>query len=113
MRLVNAGTGMLAQAGRAVLLETAEAFADGGTGGGEEPRRGFDAALLGAFGKPKAMVVRVFHTTHPIEITSGGNHGARILRAPRRPAPPPPPGGEFLPRFGRMHFNFARGIRCE
>ena len=97
VRLVKAGTEMLEQAGRAVLLETAEPFADGGNGGGEEPRRCLDAALLSAFDKPKAMVVRVFHITHQIEITSGGNHGARILRAPRRPAPPLSAGRRVLP----------------
>ena len=97
MRLVEAGTGMLDQPGWTVLLEAAEPLADRGHGGGEEPGGGFDAAPLGALDKPKAMVVRVFHVTHQIEITSGGNHGARILRAPRRPAPPPSAGRPVLP----------------
>jgi hypothetical protein len=97
VRLVNAGTGKLDQAGRTVLLETAEPLADSGNGGGEELRGGFDAALFGAFDESKTMVVRVFHVTHQIEITSGGNHGARILRAPRRLAPPPSAGRRVLP----------------
>ena len=44
-RLSMTSAGVLRQAGRAVLLETAPPFADGGHGGGEEPRGGFDAAL--------------------------------------------------------------------
>jgi hypothetical protein len=97
VRLVEAGTGVLDQPGRTVLLETAEPLADRGHGGGEEPGGGFDALLLGALDQSKAMVVRVFHVTHQIEITSGGSHGARILRAPRRPAPPPSAGRPVLP----------------
>ena len=92
VRLLMAGPGVLEQARRAVLLETAEPLADGGHGGGEEARRGFDAALLGALRQSQAMVVSVSHLTHEIEIASRGDHGGRILRAPRRPAPPPSAG---------------------
>ncbi len=72
-------------------------MAKSGSGRGEEPRSGFDAALLDAFDKSKTMVVRVFHVTHQIEIASGGGHGAGILPAPRRPAPPPSAGRRVLP----------------
>ncbi len=70
-----AGTGVLDQPGRAVLLETAEPLADGRHGCGEEPRRGFDAALLGALYQSQTMVVSVSHLTHEIEIASRGGHG--------------------------------------
>ena len=90
MRLVIAVTGVLEQPGRAVLLETAEPLADGGDGGGEEPRSGLDAALFGAFDKSKTMVVTVFDVTHQIEIAGGGH--APILTVARGPAPPPSAG---------------------
>ncbi len=87
LRLVMTSAGKSEQAGRAVLLETAQPLADGGHGGGEETRGGLDAALLGAFDEAQAMVVGVvFQFTHQIEITGGGSHEKRILSA----APPPP-----------------------
>src|ERR1700682_238327 len=82
--------GVFEQAGRAVLQEAAQPLAHGRRGGGEEPRGGLDAALLGALHQAQAMVVNVlFHLTHQIEIASGGYHGALILPATRRPALPP------------------------
>src|SRR5579864_8937332 len=83
---------VIEQAGRATLLIAAKPFANGGHGGGEQLRRAFDPALFGALDEPQAMVVRVFHFTHQIEITSGGGHGDRILRGARGPAPPPSAG---------------------
>ena len=83
-RLVMASARPSEQPGRAVLLEAAQPLADGGHGGGEEPRGGLDAALAGAFDQPQAMVVGVvLHLTHQIEI-AGGSHGRRILKATRR-----------------------------
>jgi len=46
VRLAVAGARLIEQAGRAVLLEAAQPFADRGHGGGEEPRRGFDPRSL-------------------------------------------------------------------
>src|SRR5258707_2511827 len=77
------------QAARAVLLKAPQPFADGGHGGSEESRGGFDAALFGALDEPQPMVVGVFHLTHQIEIASGSSHEARILLAVGRPALPP------------------------
>ncbi|MGB9069913.1 MAG: hypothetical protein WCC21_15190 [Candidatus Acidiferrales bacterium] len=103
MRLADAGTGMLDQSRWTVLLVKTERLTDRGRDGGEEeePGRAFDAALLDAFGKSKAMVVRV---THQIERTSGvivaPGFYARLL--PLRRA------ASSSHRFGRMHFNFTR-----
>ncbi|MGA7795427.1 MAG: hypothetical protein WCA19_20505, partial [Candidatus Acidiferrales bacterium] len=87
-----ARSGVIEQAGRAPLLIPAKPFANGGHSGGEQMRGGLDAALLGAFDESQAMVVRVFHFTHQIEITGGGGHDDRILRGARGPAPPPSAG---------------------
>src|SRR5260370_306315 len=54
------------QAARAVLLKAPQPFADGGHGGSEESRGGFDAALFGALDEPQPMVVGV------IGILAGG-----------------------------------------
>jgi hypothetical protein len=97
VRLVNAGTGKLDQAGRTVLLETAEPLADSGNGGGEELRGGFDAALFGAFDESKTMVVRVFHVTHQIEITSGVIMAPEFYARLAALAPPPSAGRRVLP----------------
>ena len=80
---------LLAQAGRAVLLEAAQPFANRGHGGGEQPCGGLDADPLGALHQPQAMVVGVFHLTHQIEITGGRSHDLPILLVARRPAHPP------------------------
>ena len=79
--------GVIVQAGRAALLIPAQPFANGGHGGGEQLRRAFDPALFGALDKPQAMVVRIFHFTHQVEIASGGGHDDWILRGPRDPFP--------------------------
>jgi hypothetical protein len=89
LRLVMTSAGKCDQAGRAMLLEASQPFADGGHGGSEESRGGLDAALFGALDQPQPMVVRVFHLTHQIEITGGSSHDATILTAARRPALPP------------------------
>jgi hypothetical protein len=73
--------GAFAKAGRAVLLEAAQPFANRGGGGGKEPRGRLDAALLSALDEPQAMVVGAFHFTHQIEITGGVGHGTAILTA--------------------------------
>src|SRR5271169_5308649 len=83
---------VIEQARGATLLIPAKPFANGGHSGGEQLSRAFDPALFGALDEPQAMVVRVFHFTHQIEITSGGGHGDRILRGARGPAPPPSAG---------------------
>lgn len=101
------GSGVLEPPAWTVLRETAEPLADGGDGGGKEPRRGFDAALFRALNKTKAMVVRVFHVAHQIEIASERGHGAWILTEPHRPALPAASdecistslGGHDLPRI--------------
>src|SRR5712692_5100009 len=77
------------QAGRAVLLEATEPFADGRHSGGEQACGGFDAALFSALDQTKPMVVGILHLTHQIEITGGSSHSATILAAARRPALPP------------------------
>ena len=56
VRLVIAGTGVLEQPRRAVLLETAEPLADGGNSCTEEARSGIDTTLFDAFDKSKTMV---------------------------------------------------------
>ena len=89
--------GVLNQPGKTVLLKTAEPLANRGNGSCKEPRRGFDAALFGAFDKSKAMFVRVFHVTHQIEIASGSGHGAWILTELCRPDLPPSAGRRVLP----------------
>lgn len=53
------------------------------------------------------MVVGVLHFTDQIEIASGGGqHGERIVRPARGPAPAPPPGGEVFPTPGTDAFQF-------
>src|ERR1700680_2443292 len=103
-----------------MLLETTKPLANGGDGGGEQLRGGFDTALLGAFHQPQAMVVGVVHLTHQIEIPSGGGHRDRILHArpgssPLRRAARPNPKSKSssFSRFPLTLFNLARGIRCE
>jgi hypothetical protein len=91
------GTRVFEQAGRAVLQEATEPLADGGRGGGKEPRGGFDAALFGVLDETQAMVVSVFHFTHQIEVRDGGGHGGKILAVARRPALPQPGGHLFSP----------------
>ena len=59
------------RAGRVVLLEAPQPFADGRHGGGEESRGGLATTLLGVLDQPQTMVVSVFHLTHQIEITRG------------------------------------------
>jgi hypothetical protein len=72
------------QARRAALLETAQPFADGGHGVGEELRGGFVPAFAGAFDQSQAMAVGVvFYLRHQIEIASS-SHGGRILTAAKR-----------------------------
>jgi hypothetical protein len=71
LRLVATRTVKSDRAGRVVLLEAPQPFADGRQGGGEESRGGLAATLLGALDQPQTMVVGVFHLTHQIEITSG------------------------------------------
>ena len=76
------GAGTWKQAGKALLLETAQPLADRGHGGSEEPCGGFDPALLGAFDEPQAMVVSVFHFTNQNEVRGG--HGRRIVKCRHR-----------------------------
>jgi hypothetical protein len=71
------------QGRRSVLLKAPQPLADGGHGGGKETRGGLDAAPLGALDEPQTMVVGVFQFTHQIEVTSGGSHEGKILRAAR------------------------------
>lgn len=96
MRLAVARAGEFMQAGGAVLLEAAQPFAHRGDGGQEEPRGGFDAALLSAFHQTEAMVVGVFHFPKQVEI-AGGGHRPAILAARAARLLPPPPGGQFFP----------------
>jgi hypothetical protein len=59
------------------------------------------------------MVVGVLHFTDQIEIASGGGqHGERIVRPARGPAPPLRRAARSFQPLGLMHFNFARGMRC-
>jgi hypothetical protein len=124
LRLVMTSAGECDQTGRAVLLKAPQPFADGGHGGGEEPRGGLDAALFGTLDEPQTMVVSVFHLTHQIEITGGSSHDAAILTAARRPALPPagrpapttssrsntstPLGGYDVSRLFHFAFHFIR-----
>ncbi len=52
------------QPGKTVLLITPQPLAHRRYGGGEVPRGGLDAPLLGAPNQAQAMVVGVFHLTH-------------------------------------------------
>jgi hypothetical protein len=109
---------VIQQAGRATLLIPTQPLANGGHGGGEQLRGGFDAALFSTLHQAQAMVIGVFHFTHPIEIPSGDGHDNGILRGARGPAPPPLrraarpapkyKSNSFL-RFSLIHFNLARG----
>ncbi len=87
------GAAVFEQTGRALPWVAAQPFAHGADGGGEPVRGGLDAALPDRFDEPEAMVVRVFHLTHQVQIRSGDGAHGRILAAARRRAPPPPPGG--------------------
>ncbi len=75
--LLMTGAGTWKQAGKALLLETAQPLADRGHGGSEESRGGLDPVLASAFDQPQAMVVRVFHFTNQNEV--GGGHSRRIV----------------------------------
>src|SRR5713226_1797117 len=107
LRLVVRSTGKGNESGSAALLEAAQPLADRGHGGGEEPRGGFNPALLGAFHQPQTMVVGVFHLTHQIEVTRGSRHGGQLLAAARRPALPP--AGRLSPTAA-SHLNTSGSL---
>ena len=77
------------QSARALLLETAQPFANRGHGGGKQSRSGLDTALSSALDQPQTMVVGVFHLTHQIEIAGESSHDAAIVSVARCLALPP------------------------
>jgi hypothetical protein len=112
-RLAATRTAKCDRAGRVVLLEAPQPFADGRHGGGEESRGGLAATLPGALDQPQTMVVGVFHLTHQIEINGRKEPSSGRFYSPLAARPSPSRAASSNRLFSLKHFNPARGIRCE